>query len=59
MISNGRHLRLAQDGVLVVIVMFGEVEVVVLSGGILQEGRAGTEMLLGAQTIRSLTKLLI
>ena len=46
MISNGRHLRLAQDGVLVVIVMFGEVEVVVLSGGILQEGRAGTEMLL-------------
>ena len=51
---NCGHLRFAQDGVLVVVVMFGEVEVLVLAGGILQEGRTGAEVLLRAQRIRTL-----
>ena len=52
-VRNWGHLGFPEDGVLVVIVMFREVKVVVLSG--LQEGRTGTEMLLGAQRIRALT----
>ena len=43
------HLGLAEDGVLVVVVVFGEVELLLGARGP-QEGRARAEQLLGAHT---------
>ena len=47
------HLGLAEDGVLVVVVVFGEVELL-LGARVPQEGRARAEQLLGAHTLASL-----